>query len=80
MIMSADLSDFYIQVKAGYNPDTDSYEIITYNSYQKYDEVFISYGSHDNVMLLTEYGFCIRRNTNHCIEFTPGKLSKQLTL
>lgn len=64
-----------LQVDAGYNPDTGCYQIITYDSYNKYEQVFISYGAHDNRFLLLEYGFCISGNTNNFVNFTIGEAS-----
>lgn len=38
------------------------YELRTLCGYKKYEQVFISYGSHDNITLLCEYGFFIPWN------------------
>lgn len=38
------------------------YKLITLTSAEKYKEIFISYGSHDNDKLLCEYGFFIPNN------------------
>ncbi|KAH0624844.1 hypothetical protein JD844_032693 [Phrynosoma platyrhinos] len=46
-----------VQVKAGFNEKTKCYEITTLTHCQKYKEVFICYGPHDNQRLLLEYGF-----------------------
>lgn len=35
------------------------YELRTLSGYKKYEQIFISYGSHDNLKLLCEYGFFI---------------------
>ena len=51
-------------MKAGYNEDTQCYEIVTFDHYKKGEQVFINYGPHDNRTLLLEYGFFIPDNPN----------------
>ncbi|XP_048768980.2 SET domain-containing protein 4-like [Ostrea edulis] len=55
------------QVEAGFNNETGCYEIRTLDNYKKYDQVFISYGSHDNYHLLMEYGFTLPDNPNDAV-------------
>ncbi|XP_018574007.1 SET domain-containing protein 4 [Anoplophora glabripennis] len=38
------------------------YRLKTFTEYKRYDQIFISYGSHDNIKLLMEYGFFIPGN------------------
>ena len=57
-------------ISAGLNSNFDAYEIVTYDSYKPYNEVFISYGPHDNVRLLTEYGFVLHNNPHDCVKIT----------
>ncbi|KAL4233758.1 SET domain-containing protein 4 [Mactra antiquata] len=57
-------------VKAGYNAITNCYEIITYDVYKPYQEVFISYGCHGNQKLFIEYGFYIPDNCNDVYEIS----------
>lgn len=38
------------------------YELRTLTPYKKYEQIFISYGAHDNVKLLCEYGFFLPGN------------------
>lgn len=60
-------------MEAGFNKDTDCYEIKTFDKYKRYSQVFISYGAHDNSHLLLEYGFVIPGNPNDVYEFTLGE-------
>lgn len=62
------------QISAGLNPVTGSYDIITHTSYNKYDQVFISYGSHDNQKLLIDYGFTLHHNVNCSYVFSLDTL------
>nr|XP_022292538.1 SET domain-containing protein 4-like [Crassostrea virginica] len=56
------------QVEAGYNEKRGCYEIRTLNPYKKYNQVFISYGNHDNYHLLVEYGFTLPENPNDVVQ------------
>lgn len=62
-----------MQIKAGFNEDNRYYEIKTSKSYNKYDQVFISYGSHPNIKLLLEYGFVLPNIQFDAIEFDLSK-------
>lgn len=50
------------------------FEIVTNNNYEPDDQVFISYGSHDNKKLLLEYGFVLADNPNDVVAITNGHL------
>ncbi|CAD5119746.1 DgyrCDS8342 [Dimorphilus gyrociliatus] len=56
-------------IEAGFNKDKNCYEIKTLKTYNKYDQVFISYGSHANAKLLLEYGFVIPSIQFDAVEF-----------
>ncbi|XP_054153403.1 SET domain-containing protein 4-like [Oppia nitens] len=45
--------------------NNQSYEIYTDCHYRPYDEVFISYGNHDNRFLFINYGFCCFGDTGN---------------
>ena len=49
--------DSSVEVRAGVSPDNTGYRIISQTRVDKYDQVFINYGPHDNTKLLLEYGF-----------------------
>uniref|UniRef100_A0A8C0GBX0 SET domain containing 4 n=1 Tax=Chelonoidis abingdonii TaxID=106734 RepID=A0A8C0GBX0_CHEAB len=51
-----------VQVKAAFNEQTRCYEIRTDSHWRRYEELFISYGPHDNQRLLLEYGFVAINN------------------
>lgn len=46
------------------------FRLASLSSYSKFEEIFISYGQHDNLKLLTEYGFCLPLNPFSVIKFT----------
>uniref|UniRef100_A0A6M2CSL2 Putative ribosomal n-lysine methyltransferase set11 n=1 Tax=Rhipicephalus microplus TaxID=6941 RepID=A0A6M2CSL2_RHIMP len=52
------------------------FEIVTNNNYQPNEQVFISYGSHDNRKLLLEYGFVLPNNPNDLVIITREHLLK----
>ncbi|XP_037519950.1 SET domain-containing protein 4 [Rhipicephalus sanguineus] len=52
------------------------FEIVTNNNYQPNEQVFISYGSHDNRKLLLEYGFVLANNPNDVVVITREHLFK----
>ncbi|GFO27242.1 SET domain containing 4 [Plakobranchus ocellatus] len=58
------------KMTAWVNAETESYEIVTEDSYNKYDQVFICYGAHDNSKLLINYGFVLPHNINNICSFT----------
>ncbi|XP_070606497.1 SET domain-containing protein 4 [Erythrolamprus reginae] len=62
------------QVKASFNENTKCYEIKTHLGYQKYKEVYISYGPHDNQRLLLEYGFVASDNPHSCVHVSTDTL------
>ena len=45
----------------------NGYELKSLVSYKKYEQVYIHYGSHDNLKLFLEYGFIIPNNINDTI-------------
>ncbi|KAJ5233671.1 uncharacterized protein N7469_005437 [Penicillium citrinum] len=47
--------------------DEDGYTLSATDDYEVGDEVYMSYGSHSNDMLLAEYGFFMDKNTSDCI-------------
>lgn len=63
----------HTQVKASFNENTKCYEIKTHLGCQKYKEVYISYGPHDNQRLLLEYGFVASDNPHSCVHVSTGK-------
>ncbi|CAH1183076.1 unnamed protein product [Phaedon cochleariae] len=46
------------------------YQLKTLSAFKKYSQIFISYGSHNNIKLLMEYGFFIPKNIYDVIKFT----------
>jgi hypothetical protein len=63
----------YFQVDAAFNKSSNCYEIKTHKSYKKYDQVFISYGPHNNIHLLLEYGFILPDDPHDVYEIDFGK-------
>lgn len=61
------------QVEAAFNKNNNCFEIKTYNSFRKYDQVFISYGAHSNTHLLMEYGFILPDNPHDVYELDYGE-------
>lgn len=46
------------------------FQLTTRNSYQPYEQIFISYGILSNLKLFTEYGFSLENNANDFFEIT----------
>lgn len=46
------------------------FRLASLSSYSKFDEIFISYGQHGNLKLLTEYGFCLPLNPFSIVNFS----------
>ncbi|XP_061483696.1 SET domain-containing protein 4 isoform X2 [Rhineura floridana] len=67
-----------VQVKAAFNEKTKCYEIKTLSCCQKYKEVFICYGPHDNQRLLLEYGFVAIHNPHSTVHVGTDTLLKYL--
>lgn len=67
-----------VEVKAAFNEESGCYEISTASSYRKHEEVFISYGPHDNHRLLLEYGFVSLCNPHACVYVSKEILVKYL--
>ncbi|KAK3701040.1 hypothetical protein RRG08_063291 [Elysia crispata] len=62
------------KMTADVNTKSQSYEIITEDSFKKYDQVFICYGAYDNAKLLINYGFVLTQNINNTYVFTMDNL------
>ncbi|XP_015737622.1 SET domain-containing protein 4 isoform X1 [Coturnix japonica] len=67
-----------VQVKAAFNEQSRSYEILTNSQCKKYEEVFICYGPHDNQRLLLEYGFVAIDNPHSSVYVSSDTLLKFL--
>nr|CAG4643794.1 EOG090X02PU [Lepidurus arcticus] len=63
------------KIKASFIEKSQCYEITSFDSYAKYDEVFIQYGEHDNLRLFLDYGFVIPRNPHHSYSFELDDVS-----
>ncbi|KAL8611422.1 hypothetical protein ACOMHN_014477 [Nucella lapillus] len=55
------------RVQAGLNRNSQRYEIITEDTYEPHDQVFISYGPHDNTTLFLHYGFTLPCNVHNSV-------------
>lgn len=62
------------EMEADLNPVNRCYEIVTHVSYNKYDQVFINYGPHDNLKLYVEYGFILPQNPHNHIPVTLSEV------
>uniref|UniRef100_A0A182K1A0 Uncharacterized protein n=1 Tax=Anopheles christyi TaxID=43041 RepID=A0A182K1A0_9DIPT len=51
------------------------YNLHTDTAYQAGEQIFISYGTHNNTKLLLEYGFCIPSNPDDFVELTIGTIN-----
>ncbi|XP_032634264.1 SET domain-containing protein 4 isoform X3 [Chelonoidis abingdonii] len=67
-----------VQVKAAFNEQTRCYEIRTDSHWRRYEELFISYGPHDNQRLLLEYGFVAINNPQSGVYVSADILLKHL--
>lgn len=47
----------------------ENYFLVSNSNFKKYEQVFISYGAHDNKRLIYQYGFVVQINENDLIEF-----------
>lgn len=56
------------------------YELVTETAYKKYEQVYISYGAHDNVKLLCEYGFFVPGNELDVIAFDMNEILRVLDI
>lgn len=56
------------------------YELVTETAYKKYEQIFISYGSHDNVKLLCEYGFFVPQNELDVVAFDMNEILRVLDI
>ena len=65
-------TDGNFQVDVGVNPSSGLYEIRTLVPYRPYEQVFISYGPHDNTRLLAEYGFVLPDNQHNTMPVDMG--------
>lgn len=61
--------DPHVVVKAGFNKNSQYYEIRSSQKIKKHQQVFINYGPHDNQKLFLEYGFITPKNPHNVVEF-----------
>ncbi|XP_059350443.1 SET domain-containing protein 4-like [Daphnia carinata] len=61
--------DPHVVVEAGFNKNSQCYEIRSSQKIKKHQQVFINYGPHDNQKLFLEYGFITKKNPHNVIEF-----------
>ena len=62
-----------LQVRAGMNWQNGNYEVITDDTYQAHEQVFLSYGPHDNTTLFLHYGFTLPYNIHNKVCFSVGE-------
>ncbi|GAB1609203.1 SET domain-containing protein 4-like, partial [Argonauta hians] len=58
------------KIDAQFDSASQCFQIVTWDRYQKYDQVFIKYGAHSNPQLLVEYGFTVPNNPHNFYEFS----------
>ncbi|XP_072116039.1 SET domain-containing protein 4 isoform X4 [Mobula birostris] len=68
------------QVSAAFNQQSKCYEIRTLTKCQRYEQVFICYGPHDNQRLLLEYGFVAGSNPHSVVYVDKDFLRCHLSL
>eukprot|EP01112_Ceratiomyxa_fruticulosa_P015287 TRINITY_DN446_c0_g5_i1.p1 TRINITY_DN446_c0_g5~~TRINITY_DN446_c0_g5_i1.p1 ORF type:complete len:423 (-),score=99.30 TRINITY_DN446_c0_g5_i1:18-1250(-) len=63
----------HVDCSAGFNKETNCYEIRTHTPFKKGEQVFISYGKHGNSTLLHFYGFVTSPNPfdSICLDINP---------
>ncbi|XP_051936910.1 SET domain-containing protein 4-like isoform X2 [Hippocampus zosterae] len=66
-----------VQVKAGFNHETKSYEIRSVGGTRAFQQAFINYGCHDNQRLLLEYGFVAAGNP-HGVVYLDAEMLRQV--
>ena len=59
-----------------FNVSSNTYEIITLDTYKAKQQVFINYGPHSNRVLLEEYGFVLPNNRNISIPLSETLFEK----
>ncbi|KAK3594488.1 hypothetical protein CHS0354_030008 [Potamilus streckersoni] len=64
----------HANIQAGFNHTTHCYEIKTFDKYKPYEQVFISYGPHNNSHLFIEYGFITLGNPQDVYDFSYDDL------
>ncbi|PIK41445.1 putative SET domain-containing protein 4-like isoform X2 [Apostichopus japonicus] len=64
------------EVAGSFNSIKQCYEIQTTTPYNKFDQVFIHYGPHDNETLLLEYGFVEPTNPHSVVAITKEDVIK----
>ncbi len=72
--ITVDVNRVLFQVRAGYSEENHCFEIVTNIPYKRWDQVFISYGPHDNAKLLLEYGFILPDNSHNVVKIYRGKI------
>ncbi|KAH3731946.1 ribosomal n-lysine methyltransferase [Pelomyxa schiedti] len=61
-----------VQTEGGFNEKTGYYEITTVTSFKAGEQVFISYGGHDNRTLISLYGFLLPKNAHDKVCLDDG--------
>jgi hypothetical protein len=65
-------------VETRWNERDDGFEIITDCPYRAGEQVFINYGSHDNMKLAVYYGFTVPENALSEVKFNLDGIMKKL--